>query len=91
VSIRDGALFYGAPRRRRAVEFTVALRMRTEALSGRMRELYRLGVTPAPIYFKNGQGKKCESCSLRELCLPRVLAAPQSVERYLKRAGGGWS
>src|SRR5438045_2593389 len=55
ISIPAGALFYGATRRRRTVEFTVTLRARTEVLSARMHELYRSAVTPAPIY-----GKKCE-------------------------------
>lgn len=81
VSIRDGALFYGTPRRRHAVQFSEGLRAKTEALSARMHDLFRSGVTPSPIY-----GKKCESCSLRELCMPKALAGGESVEQYLRRA-----
>ena len=37
--ISEGSLFYGEPRRRRPVVFSVALRTRTESLAARMHEL----------------------------------------------------
>ncbi len=81
VRIEEGALFYGRTRHREAVEFSAALRERTERLSARMHELYRRGETPAPVY-----GERCEKCSLVERCMPRALEKRGVVERYLARA-----
>jgi len=76
-----GALYYGEPRRRNDVSFGGELRTRTEALARRMHELYRSGKTPPAIYEP-----KCDSCSLMAICLPRLLAKPPAVARYLARA-----
>jgi CRISPR-associated exonuclease Cas4 len=81
VRIGEGALFYGRTRHREAVAFRAPLRERTEALSARMHEMYRLGETPPPVY-----SERCEKCSLRERCMPRALEKPGPVERYLARA-----
>ncbi len=79
--ISEGALYYGEPRRRRQVAFSSNLRARTEALAGRMHELYRVGTTPIAAYEP-----KCDGCSLIARCLPRLLAKPPGVARYLARA-----
>jgi CRISPR-associated exonuclease Cas4 len=79
--IAAGALFYGERRRRTEVAFSTHLRARTEALAQRMQELYRGGVTPSAAYHP-----KCDSCSLMAKCLPRLLAKPPGVARYLARA-----
>jgi CRISPR-associated exonuclease Cas4 len=79
--IAEGALFYGESRRRCPVRFDVGLRLRTEALAARMHELYGLRVTPKAVY-----APKCENCSLAGRCLPRLLAKPPGVARYLERA-----
>jgi CRISPR-associated exonuclease Cas4 len=81
VSIPAGALFYSTPRRRQAVPFTPQLRAQTESLCALMQELYRRRQTPPPIYTRG-----CESCSLKDICLPRTLAAPQDVRAYLATA-----
>lgn len=81
VRIEEGALFYGRTRHREAVAFSAPLRERTERLSVRMHEMYRLGETPAPVY-----SERCEKCSLRERCMPRALEKAGPVERYLARA-----
>jgi CRISPR-associated exonuclease Cas4 len=65
VSVPEGALFYGQPRRRQAVTFDPALRKETERLASRAHEIIRAGVTPEPVL-----GKHCKSCSLERLCLP---------------------
>jgi CRISPR-associated exonuclease Cas4 len=77
-----GAVFYGKPRRRLEIAFGEELRAQTEAAAARLHELVRAGVTPAPIY-----GKKCESCSLLALCMPKRLAKQPSIEDYLNSAG----
>jgi CRISPR-associated exonuclease Cas4 len=79
VEIGEGALYYGAARRRVDVSFGEGLRAETEELARRMHALYSAGRTPPPEY-----GKKCESCSLAERCLPR--AAARRVARYLAGA-----
>jgi|SRR5579863_4281784 len=79
--IHAGALYYGQPRRRKEVAFGGELRARTEALARRMHELYRSGATPPAVYEP-----KCDSCSLIARCMPRLLAKPPGVARYLARA-----
>jgi CRISPR-associated exonuclease Cas4 len=81
VTISSGALFYATPRRRTVIDFSPALRARTQALAARMHALYRQSLTPAPVYTK-----VCESCSLKERCLPKTLASQPSVAAYLARA-----
>lgn len=77
VSIGEGALFYGATRRRESVAFDGALRVETEQAAGALHRLVASGVTPKPVYFKG-----CETCSFMDLCLPRV-AGIRSVQGYL--------
>jgi CRISPR-associated exonuclease Cas4 len=80
-TIASGALFYASPRRRQDVVFTAQLRGQTERLCARMRELYGRRETPPPVYTRG-----CESCSLKGLCLPQVLAESRSVQAYLAGA-----
>ena len=79
--IGAGALFYGAPRRRMEVTFSPALRAETESLAARMHRLYRERTTPRAVYLP-----KCDNCSLMVSCMPRALAKPAGVARYLARA-----
>jgi len=79
--IRDGALFYGQPRRREAVELTSALRGETESLAARLHELHAAGRTPKARY-----GPKCESCSLLEICLPKITGIDKDIAHYLAKA-----
>lgn len=79
VRISAGALYHGLTRRRQEVRFDARLREETEALVRRMHELWAAVVTPPPQY-----SKKCESCSLYNRCLPRVVS--KGVERYWARA-----
>lgn len=85
--VREGALFYGKPRRRQVVCFDDTLRGETEEAAARLHQLVRSGVTP-PAHYE----KKCNRCSLVQLCLPKVAAKGKSVGRYLARMlaeGGG--
>jgi CRISPR-associated exonuclease Cas4 len=79
--VLDGALYYGEPRRRTEVAFGKELRIRTETLARRMHDLYSRGRTPPPVYES-----KCDGCSLIARCMPRLLAKPPGVGRYLSRA-----
>ena len=80
-AIPAAALYYGQPRRRSEIALGPGLRDRTEELCRRMQALYRASRTPAVEY-----GPKCDKCSLVSRCLPRLLAKPPAVARYLARA-----
>lgn len=79
--ISNGALYYGEPRRRTEVLFGSELRAQTESLAARMHHLYASAKTPPPVYEP-----KCDKCSLIARCMPRLLAKPPAVARYLARA-----
>ncbi len=77
-AIADGAIFYGSPRRRLEVEFTLALRLRTEELAATMHRLYQNRVTPAAT-----PGRHCRSCSLVNVCLPEATAHDDAAARWV--------
>jgi CRISPR-associated exonuclease Cas4 len=79
--IVEGALFYGETRRRQAVVFDSELRALTAQVAEETRRLIRSGTTPPPYYEK----KKCEACSLKDLCQPKRLARQTSVAAWLAR------
>jgi CRISPR-associated exonuclease Cas4 len=78
VAVPVGAVFYGQPRRRLEVTFSEELRRETESAAARLHELTRAGKTPPARYEK-----KCESCSLISLCMPKTTGGRKSVDRYL--------
>lgn len=78
--IPEGALYYGEIRRRERVAFSRELRDQVKALLEQMHELYRRGYTP-----RVKPTKACNACSLKELCLPRLMKS-RSVSDYLKAA-----
>lgn len=78
--IPEGALYYGEIRRRERVAFTEELRGQVRGLLEEMHQLYRRGYTP-----KVKPTKSCNACSLKELCLPRLMKN-RSVSAYLKAA-----
>lgn len=78
--IPEGALFYGETRRRERVQFTPELRGQVRELLDEMHQLYRRGYTP-----KVKPTKSCNACSMKELCLPRLMKT-RSVSAYLKSA-----
>ena len=78
--IPRGALFYGEPRRRTAVDFSPELRQLVRDFSEEMHQYARRGYTP-----KAKPAKSCNACSLKEFCLPQ-LTRRGSVSVYLKQA-----
>lgn len=76
-AIPTGDLFYGETHRRQAVPFTDELRSTVARNLIEMHALYRRGHTP-----KVKPSKACQSCSLKELCLPSLMSV-RSVEDYL--------
>ena len=80
VAIREGALFYGTTRRRENVALDNALRNLTETTAERLHCLFKIGKTPPAIYKK-----KCNSCSLISVCLPKTTGRQKSAAEYLNR------
>lgn len=78
--ITEGALFYGEIRRRTVVPFSAELRKQVIGYTNEMHRLFRLGITPVPIYKSH-----CKSCSLVEICLPKQMNRLKSASNYLKK------
>lgn len=76
--INKGYLYYGKSRRRQEVVFSKELRTETEKMISEMHQLFRRGHTP-----KVRCGKKCRSCSLAGVCLPKI-QENKSVSAYIK-------
>ena len=77
--IPEGAIFYGETRRREQVEFTEKLRSEVRSIFEEMHEYYKKNYTP-----KVKTTKACSSCSLKEICLPK-LGKAGSVKSYVHR------
>lgn len=81
VMIPGGALFYGKNRRRQEVAFDADLRLQTENTARMLHRLIAGGITPPPVYEK-----KCDTCSLKNICLPKALGKRRRVEHYLRQS-----
>lgn len=79
VTIPTGDLFYGETRRRIEVVFDAELRGLTESVVSSVRDIISRGVTPPPDI-----GKKCEACSLKEICRPDETFSGRSARRWLE-------
>lgn len=80
--IPSGALYYGKTRRREIVDFTNELRKEVKELFSQMHELYNRGQTP-----KVKPTKSCSACSLKEICLPKLMRQ-KSVKNYFQSQMG---
>ncbi|TWT47059.1 hypothetical protein KOR42_41710 [Thalassoglobus neptunius] len=78
VKIEQGELFYGSKRRRVTVNCDEALREITLHAAQRLHHIIDHRLTPPAI-----REKKCDSCSLLNLCLPDAIAPNRSVNDYL--------
>ncbi len=78
--ITHGFLYYNEPSRRTRVEIDTPRRDWVAKAAGEMHDLYQRGHTP-----KVKQHPGCKSCSLKELCLPR-LTKITTVSAYLQAA-----
>jgi CRISPR-associated exonuclease Cas4 len=78
-AVPEGALFYGKTRRRLDVVFDPALRLETQETARRLHEFIAAGKTPSAVYEK-----KCESCSLKEVCLPKMAGQSKRVNEYIR-------
>jgi CRISPR-associated exonuclease Cas4 len=80
VEIVEGALFYGQPRRRMSVLFDPDLRSLTQDVAAAAHGLIATGRTPRVAYEK----KRCDACSLIDICRPQTTGATQSAAAWLQ-------
>ena len=74
--IPEAHLFYDEIHRRERVELTEELRQKVQEIFVEMHSYYDRGYTP-----KVKSSQKCRSCSLKDLCLPKLMKK-RSVEAY---------
>ena len=82
-TVPEGALYYGEPRRRTVVLFTPELRQQVRDSLTEMHQLYQRRYTP-----KVKPSKACNACSLKDLCLPKLMSR-KKVADYLSAAMEG--
>jgi CRISPR-associated exonuclease Cas4 len=78
-NLNYGYLFYGQTRHREKVEITKELKDQTTDMINEMHMLFKRGHTP-----KVKPSKSCNSCSLKDLCLP-VLCKNKSAKEYIQK------
>lgn len=75
--IDEGMIFYGEPRRRTTVPITSELREKVKSYSLEMHDMYDRAYTP-----KVKPGKGCNACSLKDICLPKLINR-KKVSEYI--------
>jgi len=80
VAIPLGYLYYGAIRRRVAVELTGELRALVRRMAEEMHAYFQRGHTPRVKPFKG-----CRSCSLAEICLPALQGNIIPASKYIQQ------
>lgn len=84
--IMKGALFYNKSKRRLVVTFDGGLREATGRAAQEFRRLWTERITPPPV-----NDDRCDDCSLRDSCLPGVVAKEGGVRRYVQSLYGATS
>lgn len=79
-AVREGAVYYGETRHRVVVQLDQDLRDQVRSSLTEMHELYKKRYTP-----KVKPSKACNVCSLKDLCLPKLMRAKR-VSDYLTSA-----
>lgn len=69
VRVEKGALYWHGSRERREIVFTDAMRQRVEDVAILVAEMLVKRIMPPPV-----NDKRCDGCSLKESCLPAVVA-----------------
>lgn len=79
VSVSEGAIFYGKPRRREVVVFDEKIKVLVKETAVKLHKMIAESRTPPAV-----KDKKCRSCSLAGECMPGV--GNTKVESYLLSA-----
>jgi len=69
VAVPKGALFWHGSRERREIDFTAAMKEQVEKVATSVAEMLESRMVPPPV-----NDQRCEHCSLKESCLPAVVA-----------------
>lgn len=80
-AVPEGALYYGQTRRRDVIVFDTELRELTLATIHAVQALFSARRTPMADY----QAKRCDACSLIDLCQPKLLGQRRNVVAWLKQ------
>jgi len=80
VHISRGDFYYNEIRRRVPLSLSPSLRERVASLSEEMHEVFARGITPAA-----ENSRKCNLCSLRDICMPKLTKRKLSVQRYVQK------
>ncbi|MDR2175741.1 MAG: CRISPR-associated protein Cas4 [Synergistaceae bacterium] len=75
VTVGQGAIYYGQPRRRSEITFVPELREAVAGLCRRARELYDARQMPPP-----KPGRHCANCSLENVCMPNLSKKDRSAK-----------
>ena len=78
--IETAYLYYGETHRRENVTLTKELRHSVQTMFNEMHDYSARKYTP-----RTNRTKSCNACSLKDICLPNLPKAEQSVEGYLHR------
>ena len=78
VPVPNGAIYHAASKKRREVLFDAVLRETTFKTMSDIRAMLEAGKVPPPI-----PGPRCEGCSLKNICMPEIVAAPEKVKSYI--------
>ena len=79
-TVPEGALYYGKTHRRKSVPLDEALRALTLETIAATRAMLASGITPPPYYER----RKCQSCSLLDICQPQWFDRQRSTQRWLE-------
>lgn len=80
IHIPHGVFFYGELRHRVDVDITDGLRDIVRQCAWKMHEIFSTAVTPKAEY-----GKHCDKCSLKDICMPKMVMDFTSVGTYLNK------
>jgi len=80
VEVPVGAIFFGKTRHRLEITFEQDLRSQTQEAASLLHQIIRSRRIPKANY-----AKKCKSCSLFPVCMPKASQAGSNVEQYLRR------
>ncbi|PJK29223.1 CRISPR-associated protein Cas4 [Minwuia thermotolerans] len=80
-AVAGGAIYYGAARRRREVDFDPELRDLTRAVAAATAAMLGSGTTPPAVY----DAARCDRCSLYGDCLPKTFGRRRDLGSWLRR------
>ena len=78
--VEEGFIYYFRIRKRLHVGFDGLLRDKTLRTISDTRAMLESRKTPLPVFTK-----RCESCSMEDICMPETLSKKRRVESYIER------